>query len=128
MKKKSIVGIFVDMFLQNVQRPGTVQDNVMELLDVKLVPELVPGHLPQLEYLHLSHLVSHGLSGPGHVPPHLPLDVVPAGGAVLHHVVHGLVHGPALGVHPRVHHQAARAEYVLTQVTKPVLGSVMSTP
>ena len=45
----------------------------------------------------------------------------PAGRAVLQHVVHGLVHGPALGVHPRVHHQAARAEYVLTQVTKPVL-------
>ena len=51
----------------------------------------------------------------------------PAGRAVLEHVVHGLVHGPALGVHPRVHHQAARAEYVLTQVTKPVL-EMMSTP
>ena len=51
----------------------------------------------------------------------------PAGRAVLEHVVHGLVHGPALGVHPRVHHQAARAEYVLTQVTKPVLEMV-STP
>ena len=44
----------------------------------------------------------------------------PAGRAVLEHVVHGLVHGPALGVHPRVHHQAARPEYVRTQVTKPV--------
>ena len=44
----------------------------------------------------------------------------PAGRAVLQHVVHGLVHGPALGVHPRVHHQAARAEYVCTQVTEPV--------
>ena len=44
----------------------------------------------------------------------------PAGRAVLEHVVHGLVHGPALGVHPRVHHQAARAEYVRTQVTEPV--------
>ena len=62
------VHVLIDLGLQDVQGPSTLQDHVMELLDVKLVPEPLLGLLPQLEDLDLAHLVAHRLARPGHIP------------------------------------------------------------
>ena len=74
-----------------------------------------------IESLNLStHLVAHSLTRPGDVPPHLPLNVLPAGGRVVQHEVHGLLHAPAQRVHPGVDDQPAGPEDVLTEVAEPV--------
>ena len=113
------VNIVQNLILKDRQRSHGVEDNVMELLDIKTVPETGLGQVPQLDDLELAHLVGHGLSGPGDVPPHLRLDPLLTGGRVVEHVLDGLLRGPVQGVEPSVHHQPAGPEYLLTEVTEP---------
>ena len=66
--------VLVDLVLQDIQRPCTVQDDIMESLDIKAPPQCRLCSPPEFQDLDLTHLVTHSLTRPGHVPPHLPLN------------------------------------------------------
>ena len=66
---KSRIGadVFVDLILKNLKRPHWLENNLVELPDVEVVPQRLLGPLPQLEDLNLAHLVGCGLAWPGDV-------------------------------------------------------------
>ena len=66
---KSRIGadVFVDLILKNLKRPHWLENNLVELPDVEVVPQRLLGPLPQLEDLNLAHLVGRGLAWPGDV-------------------------------------------------------------
>ena len=50
--------------------PGTIEPDLMKLLDVKGLPQGGLHLPPQLNDLQLAELVAHGLAWPRHVPVH----------------------------------------------------------
>ena len=97
----------------------------MEFTQVEFVAQGLLSAPAQFLDLEFTELVGRGLARIGDVTIYLGNHVLLCETGVRHHVIDGLLAGPALGMHTGVHHQAHGAPDLVDQAAKAFIGRVI---
>src|SRR5271166_3278076 len=99
---------------QHVQRQTAAAEYfVVKCADIEARTQALLGPLPQFANFKLPDLVAERLRRPRNVTIDLGLNRGLVGGAAFPEVRHSLLAAPALGMNPRIDHQANRAHQLL---------------